>query len=39
MVQFDNWFEILPGTKPKTAAEPKAEVFLDDAPIQTAPPN
>ena len=39
LVKFDNWFEILPGTKAKTAAEPKAEVFLDDAPIQTAPPN
>jgi alkyl sulfatase BDS1-like metallo-beta-lactamase superfamily hydrolase len=39
LVKFDNWFEILPGTKAKTAAEPKTEVFLDDAPIQTAPPN
>jgi alkyl sulfatase BDS1-like metallo-beta-lactamase superfamily hydrolase len=39
LVKFDNWYEILPGTKAKTAAEPKAEVFLDDAPIQTAPPN
>jgi alkyl sulfatase BDS1-like metallo-beta-lactamase superfamily hydrolase len=39
LVKFDNWYQILPGTKAKTAAEPKAEVFLDDAPIQTAPPN
>jgi alkyl sulfatase BDS1-like metallo-beta-lactamase superfamily hydrolase len=39
LVKFDNWYEILPGTKAKTAEEPKAEVFLDDAPIQTAPPN
>jgi alkyl sulfatase BDS1-like metallo-beta-lactamase superfamily hydrolase len=39
LVKFDNWFEILPGTKAKTAAEPKAEVFLDDAPIEMAPPN
>jgi alkyl sulfatase BDS1-like metallo-beta-lactamase superfamily hydrolase len=33
MTKFDNWFEIMPGTK-KTPTEPetKAELFLDDAP-------
>jgi linear primary-alkylsulfatase len=39
MVQFDNWFEILPGTKKKTTEQPKAEVFLDDDPVVIRPPN
>ena len=30
MVKFDNWYEILPGTKPKTQEQPKKELFLDD---------
>ena len=33
MVKFDNWFEILPGTKkPGSKEEIKSELFLDDAP-------
>jgi alkyl sulfatase BDS1-like metallo-beta-lactamase superfamily hydrolase len=39
MVKFDNWFEILPGTKAKAAEQPKTELFLDDAPIELAPPD
>ena len=31
MVQFEPWFQILPGTKAPVATEPKTEVFLDDA--------
>lgn len=37
MVKFDNWFEILPGTKGKTAEQPKAELFADDNPIVPVP--
>lgn len=37
MVKFDNWFEILPGTKAKTAEQPKAELFADDNPIVPVP--
>jgi len=33
MVKFDNWFEILPGTKAKTAGQPKVELFADDDPV------
>jgi alkyl sulfatase BDS1-like metallo-beta-lactamase superfamily hydrolase len=38
MVKFDNWFEVLPGTKAKTPEQPKAEVFLDDDPFVAQPP-
>ena len=37
MVKFDNWFEILPGTKRKAAEQTKAEVLLDDAPAADGP--
>jgi alkyl sulfatase BDS1-like metallo-beta-lactamase superfamily hydrolase len=37
MVKFDNWFEVLPGTKAKSAEQPKAEVFLDDDPAAVFP--
>jgi len=37
MVKFDNWFEVLPGTRAKTSEEPKAELFEDDAPVETRP--
>lgn len=39
MVKFDNWFEILPGTKPKVAEQPKQELFLDDDPVVIRPEN
>jgi len=39
MVQFDNWFEVLPGTKKKTVEQPKGEVFLDDDPVVIRPEN
>jgi hypothetical protein len=33
MSKFDNWFEILPGTKKgPEGSTTKAELFLDDAP-------
>jgi hypothetical protein len=38
-VQFDNWYQILPGTKAKAAEPPKAELFLDDDPVVIRPPN
>jgi alkyl sulfatase BDS1-like metallo-beta-lactamase superfamily hydrolase len=31
MVKFDNWFEVLPGTKKEAATPPNPEIFLDDA--------
>lgn len=37
MVKFDNWFEILPGTKGKTAEQPKTELFADDDPYVVVP--
>jgi alkyl sulfatase BDS1-like metallo-beta-lactamase superfamily hydrolase len=37
MVKFDNWFEVLPGTKKKAAAQQKTEVLLDDAPATDGP--
>ncbi|MFV9507731.1 MAG: alkyl/aryl-sulfatase, partial [Oscillochloridaceae bacterium umkhey_bin13] len=37
MVKFDSWFEVLPGTKPATDAQPKAELFEDDAPVEPRP--
>ncbi len=37
MVKFDNWFEVLPGTRAKTSEEPKAELFEDDAPVELRP--
>jgi alkyl sulfatase BDS1-like metallo-beta-lactamase superfamily hydrolase len=37
MVKFDNWFEVLPGTKGQTSEQPKAELFEDDAPVETRP--
>ena len=37
MVKFDNWFEILPGTKAKSAEQPKAELFADDDPVVVLP--
>jgi alkyl sulfatase BDS1-like metallo-beta-lactamase superfamily hydrolase len=37
MVKFDNWFEILPGTKRKAAEQTKTEVLLDDAPAADGP--
>ena len=39
MVQWDNWFEILPGTKAKVAETPKPDVFDDDDPPVIEPPN
>jgi alkyl sulfatase BDS1-like metallo-beta-lactamase superfamily hydrolase len=39
MVKFDNWFEVLPGTKAKTVEQPKAELFLDDDPVVIRPEN
>lgn len=37
MVKFDYWFEILPGTKPKSAEQVKAELFSNDNPIVPVP--
>ncbi|ABF42957.1 beta-lactamase-like protein [Candidatus Koribacter versatilis Ellin345] len=37
MVQFDNWFEVLPGTKRKGSEAPKQELFLDDARFEPLP--
>lgn len=37
MVKFDNWFEVLPGTKEQASGEPKAELFEDDAPVEPRP--
>ena len=37
MVAFDNWFEILPGTKREAASEPKAELLRDDATYYEGP--
>jgi hypothetical protein len=31
MVKFDNWFEVLPGTKKEAAGSLKPELFHDDA--------
>jgi alkyl sulfatase BDS1-like metallo-beta-lactamase superfamily hydrolase len=39
MVKFDDWFEVLPGTKKKSVEEPKPEVFLDDDPVVIRPEN
>jgi alkyl sulfatase BDS1-like metallo-beta-lactamase superfamily hydrolase len=39
MAKFDNWFEVLPGTKAKTPEQPKPEVFLDDEPVVVEPEN
>jgi alkyl sulfatase BDS1-like metallo-beta-lactamase superfamily hydrolase len=39
MVKFENWFEVLPGTKLKAAEQPKAEVFFDDDPVVIHPDN
>ena len=39
MVKFDDWFEVLPGTKPKAAEQLKTEVFLDDDPLAVRPEN
>ena len=37
MVKFDYWFEILPGTKPKSAEQVKAELSYNDNPIVPVP--
>ncbi|HMQ33809.1 MAG TPA: alkyl sulfatase C-terminal domain-containing protein, partial [Chloroflexaceae bacterium] len=37
MVKFDNWFEVLPGTREQASAEPKAELFEDDAAVELRP--
>jgi alkyl sulfatase BDS1-like metallo-beta-lactamase superfamily hydrolase len=37
MVKFDNWYEVLPGTKAKTAEQPKVELFADDDPYVVVP--
>jgi len=37
MEKFDNWFNVLPGTKAKGALLPKTELFENDAPIETRP--
>ncbi len=37
MVKFDNWFEVLPGTRAKTSEAPKTELFEDDAPVELRP--
>jgi alkyl sulfatase BDS1-like metallo-beta-lactamase superfamily hydrolase len=39
MVEFDNWYEVLPGTKKKADEQPKAELFLDDNPVVIRPDN
>ena len=37
MVKFDNWFEVLTGTKTKAPEPTKKELFLDDDPIVSVP--
>ncbi|KQV32522.1 hypothetical protein ASC97_02810 [Rhizobium sp. Root1203] len=37
MVEFDNWFEVLPGTKKQAAALPKPELLQDDATYYEGP--
>jgi alkyl sulfatase BDS1-like metallo-beta-lactamase superfamily hydrolase len=37
MVKFDNWFEVLPGTKKDAILAPKAELFEDDVAYETGP--
>jgi alkyl sulfatase BDS1-like metallo-beta-lactamase superfamily hydrolase len=39
MVKFDDWFEVLPGTKKKSVEELKTEVFLDDDRVVIRPEN
>jgi len=31
MTTFDNWFEVLPGTKTEIVTSPKPELLVDDA--------
>jgi len=37
MVKFDNWFEVLPGTKKEAGVLPKPELFQDDATYYEGP--
>ena len=39
MTKFDNWFEVLPGTKAKVVEPPKTDLFLDDDPVVIRPEN
>jgi alkyl sulfatase BDS1-like metallo-beta-lactamase superfamily hydrolase len=39
MVQWDNWFEMVPGTKARIAERQKTELFLDDDPFVIRPEN
>jgi alkyl sulfatase BDS1-like metallo-beta-lactamase superfamily hydrolase len=39
MVKFDNWYEVLPGTKKKAIEQPKAELFFADNPVALLPDN
>src|SRR5271167_2886743 len=39
MAQWDNWFEVLPGTKAKTVEKPKVDLFKDDDPVEIKPSN
>jgi hypothetical protein len=38
MVKFDNWFEVLPGTKKEAILPPKPELFEDDVAYEAGPP-
>ncbi|MGO4677582.1 alkyl/aryl-sulfatase [Bosea sp. 2YAB26] len=37
MVKFDNWFEVLPGTKKETGTSPRPEILQDDATYYEGP--
>jgi alkyl sulfatase BDS1-like metallo-beta-lactamase superfamily hydrolase len=37
MVEFDNWFEVLPGTKKQASVLPKPELLQDDATYYEGP--
>jgi alkyl sulfatase BDS1-like metallo-beta-lactamase superfamily hydrolase len=39
MVRFDNWFEVLPGTKAKALEQSKTDLLLDDDPVVIRPEN
>jgi alkyl sulfatase BDS1-like metallo-beta-lactamase superfamily hydrolase len=39
MVRFDNWFEVLPGTKAKALEQSKTDLLLDDDPVVIRPDN
>jgi alkyl sulfatase BDS1-like metallo-beta-lactamase superfamily hydrolase len=39
MVQWDNWFEMVPGTKARITERQKIELFSDDDPLVIRPEN